>query len=585
MDRAELASRRLAEIAGLDPHAEAYDLVAPLVEIDKLAVAAGDADFSAQLRTEIQAAGTHASPAGMPERSARFGFVTDELRRPEALTVIADAAGTLTAQPLVRAHFLDLVWSLESSPRAHSHAARDAAASFLDHDAALGDDLPDAEHDVSAWARWSDALARAAELASESGQRDLAQRAAAAVKRRFAQADASGNYRVVLEPGYGLLQLRRLVPDALEGVPATLQRARAALLAAKKFHLARSVMDLEIAVVRALGAPDAVNDLRRAKAEAFVAEADDREAGEGRALVAGVFLQHAIETLNGVPDSAARIRELTRRLEGSNRSAGEQMATASAQVTVPTEDMERFYRSFTDLPMADALGLIGDHFLFDRAHEYATYDERAKKFVFSQLASHKLITDYGETMTFSPGTPEFRDYGVFRQAAQGMSFSAVFLREIFSRLRAKGMDADAVIAYLDKCPIFDAPTRTLIYDGVRRIFAGDHVGAVHILVPRLEATIRSIVAALGLPTTRVNAQGSEMLLLKALLNSLRRSNALEDRFVFTIEVALDRPGWNVRNEVAHGWITPEDCSPTTTDRLLQLVLALGLLRLQARPSP
>lgn len=582
MDRAELASRRGAAIASLEPHAEAYDLVDPLVEVDELAAAAGDAGFSSQLRAEIQAASTHASPAGMPERSARFGFVTDELRRPETLTLIADAAADLKGRPLIRAHFLDLVWSLEASPRAHPLAAREAATSFLDHDAALGDSLPDADRDVNAWARWSDALARACELASESGQRDIAQRAAAAVTRRFAQADASGNYRIVLEPGYGLLQLRRLVPDALEGVAATLARARTALLESKKFHLARSVIDLEIAFARAETRTDAIPELRRATAEAFVTEADDRTSQEGSGLVASVFLQNAIEVLNGVPGSTDRIAELTRRLESSNRSAIDQMGTVSAKVSIPSADMERFYDSFTQHSVDDALGLIGDHFLLDRAQEYARYDENAKRFVFMNLASHTLVTEYGETMTFSPGTPEFRDYSVFRQAVQGMAMSAVFLRELFTRLQAKGLDIDAVMRYLQDCPLFDAPTRAFIEDGVRKIFSGDTIGAVHVLVPRLEATIRTLVESAGLPITRVRERGSEMVLLGGLLSSLRQHGVLEDRFVFTLEVALDRLGWNIRNRVAHGWITPEECSQQTCDRLLQLILALGLLRTTAK---
>jgi hypothetical protein len=240
--------------------------------------------------------------------------------------------------------------------------------------------------------------------------------------------------------------------------------------------------------------------------------------------------------------------------------------------------VDRFYDAFTQHPLDDALGLIADHFLLDRAQEYARYDELAKKFVFTNLMTHTLLTEYGETMTFSPGTPEFRDYGVFRQAVQGMSISAVFLRELFTRLQGKGLNADAVIRYLDDCAVFDAATRTLIYDGVRRIFAGDTVGAVHVLVPRVEATIRSLVASAGLPVTRVRGQGSDMLLLGALLSSLRRHGVLEDRLVFTLEVALDRLGWNVRNRVAHGWITPEECSPETCDRLLHLILALGVLR-------
>jgi hypothetical protein len=453
LDRSELVAARAAALKDLGPKAEAYDLVGPLIEVDKLAVAAGDEELSAQLRTEIQAASTHGTPAGMPEAGARFDFVRDELRRPEAIAVIAAVADDASLPPLVRGHFLDLLWNLESSPRAHPLAGRRAAIAYLDYDDVVGDDLPKAHEDAVGWGRWSDALARACELAAETGQRDVGQRAVAAVKRRLAQADRTREYRVVLEPGYGLLRMRKLVPDALQDITMTLSRARDAMLDAQQFHLARSVMDLQAELARASGRPEELHGLRRAAAEAYVAEADARAAEEGGGLLASVFLQKAIEELDGIPESSDRIAELTRRLEASNRTAGEHMGTVSAAVSIPIADMERYFNAFTRHAVPDALALIGDHFLLNRAKEYARYDENATKFIFSNLVTHTLLTEYGETMTFSPGTPEFRDYNVFRQAVQGMAISATFLRQLFVRLRSKGLDAATVMLYLDQCPI------------------------------------------------------------------------------------------------------------------------------------
>lgn len=102
MNRAELVARRSAALKTLLARAEAYDLVAPLIEVDKLAIAAGDTEFSTRLRTEIQAASTNPGPAGMPESTARFDSVTDELRRPEAIAGIAGVASDASLPPLVR---------------------------------------------------------------------------------------------------------------------------------------------------------------------------------------------------------------------------------------------------------------------------------------------------------------------------------------------------------------------------------------------------------------------------------------------------------------------------------------------------
>lgn len=576
MAREALAARRAAAIASLGPSAEAHDLSGPLIAVDKEAQSAGDEEFSRKLRPVIQACLAHASSAGTPERSARFSFVADDLRTPGSLAIVAEAADVPALPPLVRAHLFDLVWSLEHSPRAHPHAARNAADAYLAYDGAVRD-LPDADRETGGWARLSDALARSCELAREAGLRDVAERAAGAVLRRFAQAEGGSDYRIVLEPGYGLLGVARLVPDALNGVERTLELARTAFLGARKFHLARGVVELEIAVAGEQGRNEKIDALRRASAESYVAEADDHEATANH-LAATHFLEAAIHALNGLPDTRARVTELTRRLEGGNQAAGDAMKTISTEVKIPTERIEQYYRAFTDLPLPDALAAVADHFLLDRSQEYARYDENAARFVLTHLVSHRLMTEYGETVTYAPGTPEYREYMVFRQAVQGLGISSVFLREIFARLRASGLDATAVLSFLEECPIFTPSSRVLIADGVRRIFEDDHVGAVHILVPQLEAAIRALVSAASLPITRVGAQGSEMLLLGSLLSTLRRSGALEDRYVFTLEVALDRLGWNIRNRVAHGWITRAECTAETCDRLLQLLLALGLLR-------
>lgn len=572
MDREELIGLRAAGLSALGVSAQAPDVASVLIAVNKQAIASGDEEFSRALRPQIQAALAHASAAGMPERPARFTLIANPLRESETLAQVAEFAKDPLLPPLARAHFFDLVWSLEPTPRAHPQAARDATEAYLAYDAAANE-LPKAESDTAGWARLSDALARSCELARESAQVDLAQRAAAAVRRRLEQADAAEDFRIVIEPTRALLELTRLVPTALEGVASVLERARAKFTAEKKFILARGVITLEIDVARATGRMNIVNSLKRESAESYVSEASAREP-----LVASHFIEQAVRALEGLPDSRERVAELTRQLEATNRAAAASMATVSGHVSLPSADVERFYEAFTSAPTEDALGLMGDHFLLDRAREYERHDKNASRLVFTNLVTHTLLTEYGETLTFSPGTPEHRDYMVFRQAVQGMVISGVFIQEIFARLRAGGLDADDVVAYLSACPFFSESSRALISDGVRRIFVDDHVGAVHVLVPQLEAAIRGLVQAAGLPITRVREQTSEMLLLGGLLKALRTSQVLEDRYVFSFEVALDRLGWNIRNRVAHGWITAADCTPTVSLRLLQLFLAIGLLR-------
>jgi hypothetical protein len=582
--REELIAARRRAVAALDPLTEPVDWTGQLATLEKAAAEAGEAELAEEFRVELIAAGTNARSAGAPEEGARFDLVPDYLRTPAALGTLATRGRELDAPPLLRAHYLDLVWSLEKGPRAHPLAGREAADAYLAYAHATGVELPDADRDVMAWAKFSDSLARSAELARDTGQRDLADRSRATLQARLKQAVAERKFRLVLEPGYGLLAISKLAPDALDGLPEILVRARESFIDEGNFHLARSVVDLEIAVAKAQRrASDDIDELRRQRAESFVAEAERGAPASSSKLVSSVFIRNAIEELQKVPGSEVRIAELTTRLEGENVAALSEMKTVSAETSIPSAQVEKFIRNFTHPPIEDALALIGDHFLSDRAQEYARYDELAKKFVLTQLMSVVVTTEYGETVTLAPGTPERRNHDVFRQGQMSLGVGDMFLRQIFDRLLGKGLTAQEVISYLRECPLFTGNIQAMIEDGVARIFAGDHVAAVHLIVPQFEALLREVARTVGLPITRVQAGRSEMLLLEGLLALIRRHGVLDDRLVFTLELVFCRGGANVRNRTAHGWLQRSECTPELSNRLMQLLLAIGLLRKTERP--
>jgi hypothetical protein len=98
-----------------------------------------------------------------------------------------------------------------------------------------------------------------------------------------------------------------------------------------------------------------------------------------------------------------------------------------------------------------------------------------------------------------------------------------------------------------------------------------------------EALLREVARTGGLPITRVHAGSSEMLLLEGLLALMRRHGVLDDRLVFTLELVFGRGGANLRNRTAHGWLQRSECTPELSNRLMQLLLAIGLPRKTERP--
>lgn len=548
----------------------------------------GDEELAQRLRHELYASTTHANPAGLPERPARFAHVLDPLRGPEALSHLASIATDSAMPPLVRAHLLDFVWSLEEQPKAHPLAGAEATGAYLDYvDAVEG--LPSSETEVLRWFALADALARSCELATSTNQAGLARRAADAIRRRLAEADTQGEYRMVLEPGYGLIDVERLVPGGLASIDEILERATRHFLGEKKFHLARSVLELQRESLRTRrpAPPDRnrrVHELQRRIAESYVSEADDRITTAGGALVSSHFIQQAITALQGVPDAPPRIEELTRRLERDNQRAIGEMKPITVEVKMPTAEIQRFIARICDRPLPDALTLIGIHFLSDRTKAYEERRKLAGKFVLSQLVSSTTFTSYGQTKSFAPGTPERLEHEVFTDVVRGLSVMDLILVDIFKRLRDKGLTPEVVMEFLRACPFFRTESLELIEDGVSRVFGEDYVGAVHVLTPQIEAVLRSTLQDLGLPITRVHETETQMTLLDGLVRLAKQAGVMDDRIIFTLEAVLTESGRNVRNDVAHGWFPKSACTPSLSLRLLQLLLTFALLRPTARAS-
>jgi len=557
---------------------EPRDWAPQLYELVDRAEALGDADLARQLRSEIQAVFTTPRIAGTPSHEARFHEVTPELAQPAALTHLHELAQDLTLPALVRAQMLDLVWSLERAPRGHGQSGREAAEAYLSFDAVVGATLPTLrDEDLGRGFRLVDALARASALARETNQRETAQRASVAIQARCAQVDAAGSYRYTLELTYGLIDLERLAPGGLAAVADILDRAYARFVSAKNFHLAREVLQVQQESAKLRGALGAIDALKRKFAESFVAEANERQASGGGGLLVGHFLHQAIDAYGEVANGENEIAELTARMDAENLRALGEMKPISARVEVPRAAIDQLLEKICAGTHDDGLDAIAIEFLLDRERAYAGAAARAGRFVFQELGPVTVMTRYGKTVTYPPGTEARRDHEAFNDAAMAASVLDHILREAFERLRTAGLNPQTVIEHLRQSPFFAPSALTLIERGIERTFAGDPASGVHLLIPQVEAVLREMLRAGGVPVVRVSGLEVEALLLDRLLR-LARQFGVEDKIIFTLEVVLTAPGSGVRHAVAHGWLVADECTPELAHRMIQLLLALALIR-------
>ena len=80
---------------------------------------------------------------------------------------------------------------------------------------------------------------------------------------------------------------------------------------------------------------------------------------------------------------------------------------------------------------------------------------------------------------------------LYHQLNQLMGFSDPVLYLAIERIREKfAPSADDLVSFLYECPIFDTTRREILHEGLTAYLERDHLKAIHLLVPQIEAVLR-----------------------------------------------------------------------------------------------
>ncbi len=135
-----------------------------------------------------------------------------------------------------------------------------------------------------------------------------------------------------------------------------------------------------------------------------------------------------------------------------------------------------------------------------------------------------------------------------------------------------------IISYLQRSiPQFDW---SLTRIGFQRHFAGDYISSIHILAPQLESLIVQKAELKGIAVIRLDDQKrQEISPLPSLLAPGKTDVKIllsEGVFWFArLFLVESRSSFNIRNKVAHGLITPEECNATVSANLAFLVAKIA----------
>jgi len=297
----------------------------------------------------------------------------------------------------------------------------------------------------------------------------------------------------------------------------------------------------------------------------------------GDAMLASSLLQSALNNYAkaGQPEEAKRIRIAMQEKIGESRN---EMKSISSDITIKKDDVEAFLKGVILPDLGQTFMRLAVEFLPKRK----TLEEAVKKSaedapLMAHIAQHIMADDRVVAIIGSVDEDLFGR--CFQQAKFTFSFSQVWLSEAFRRLaETHNLVPEHFAGWANRHGLFE--DMTLLLEGVKAFFCGDHVKAAHVLIPQIEHALRSIAGKLGKPTTKAHpkVKGASVVINMGdiLYDDAITSQLGDDLTLYFLSLYADPRGYNLRNELAHGDLDADSMSDHLSRLLMHTLLVLGL---------
>jgi len=250
-------------------------------------------------------------------------------------------------------------------------------------------------------------------------------------------------------------------------------------------------------------------------------------------------------------------------------------------IKIPSEEVEKFINNLIQEDLETALQKVAFSYIPEKDKVEEQLKDISKKAPVSFLFSQKIINNEGRTIaSVGPLEEDIKGHMIL-QISQNMQFESPLLRWTIDKLISKfNLNAEKLVNYLYKSPIFDEKRRGFFIKGIEAYLDKQHLVALHILIPQIEAIIRNLAEMIGLPVLKPSHSGGfNYRTLDELLRDEKIIAVLTEDVCLYFRVLLTDPrGWNLRNNICHGISRIEDFSQITADRVFHALLCLSLVK-------
>ena len=453
----------------------------------------------------------------------------------------------------LRARLLDATWDRLRDPS----AAREAVGSYL----AAASQLFDPKH----WTQYATRVERAARLARQLGDNDLADKVLQVVEGCVVELDGS-------DPLYLSCRLMELLHDLGHGDP-TLMR----VIAEKGVRMAEDNGEVERARTwhdlvgrwcRRSGDDEGAKAARIAVAASFRQQAEQCS-DPGQELVAAHFLEKAHEAYRNIPGMRSTAEEVYTQLRGSQRRSVQHMQRITTEIPNASELIrhardEVAGKSFREalLALATTAVQVTD---FERETEAAR--DLMAEHPFQGMFGGMTIDGSGRVVgrTSAAFTTDERQFEqalwerVVRSVDRGyqVSMQTGIIPAINQINFEHSFVLEDLVDFVVDNPFIPRGHEELFARGFLAGFRWNFAESLSILVPQLENSLRHVLGLAGHEVTTRDSYGIQNFIQMGTMLSNNRGEHLEailgTNIVQELKVLFaDQNGANLRNLIAHG---------------------------------
>lgn len=212
--------------------------------------------------------------------------------------------------------------------------------------------------------------------------------------------------------------------------------------------------------------------------------------------------------------------------------------------------------------------------------------EAAKQAPLYYMTGINLMDYKGRPMSVIGSHDQDPEGNLVMHITEHLNFGTTFLGIAIRKMREVGlMTTDRIMSdIIEPCPFYEGYSYEVIRQALDFLFGDMPVVACHLLVPQIESAIRNLVENAGFSVIKRQKyveKGFQLITLDDLLRKGPVEQAFtSDGALYLRLVLTDQRSLNIRNDLCHGILPPDNFHSGIAARLLHVLVMIGMVRVK-----